>query len=306
MPRVTVLLTCYNHLDFLSACLDSVRAQTYQDYEIIVLDDGSVDGTREYLARLPADPQMKIVLNEKNLGTYGTLNAGLHLAKGELVAILNDDDVWEPEKLAQQVDLLDANPRVGLVHTNGAFIDGSGARVEGEPLGFEFPRTETGDVYLDLVYANKIIASAVLVRRECFDSLGLFNPDYFGSGDWEMWLRIAEKWDVGYIDERLTYYRVHGTNASHNLEKIWKDDERLRIWLDERLAHPKKSYGTTMLQKARAHNLACLGTVLTLNGHPKAGRNAYARSLHLDPGRWRSRLRWVATFLPKSWFRRLL
>src|SRR5207302_734559 len=86
---------------------------------------------------------------------------------------------------------------------------------EGAPLGFEFPRTETGDVLLSLLYANKIIASAALVRRECFEALGNFNEAYFGSGDWEMWLRIAEQYEVGFVPEPLTFYRVHGRLKSY-------------------------------------------------------------------------------------------
>jgi hypothetical protein len=228
-------------------------------------------------------------------------------ASGEFIAVLNDDDVWLPAKLEMQLALMDRYPKVGLVHSDGAFIDGKGEKLEGNPLGFEFPRTETGDVLLDLVYQNKIIASAALVRRECFERLGTFNEAYFGSGDWEMWLRIAEAYDIGYVDEPLTLYRVHGTNASHKLERIWRDDLKLREWLAERLAnYDEGRYDAQGLVRAQAHNWACIGTVRTLNGDPKGGRAAYSRSLTILPGRLKSRLRWLATFLPRSLFRKLI
>lgn len=305
MPRVSVLLTCYNHLAYLPACVESVRAQTLSDVEVLALDDGSTDGTREWLQEHARD--WTLIFNERNLGTYGTLNVGLERAAGEFVAVLNDDDLWAPGKLEAQVALMDAHPEVGLVHTDGGFIDGSGAPLEGSPLGFEFPRTETGNVLADLLYQNKIIASAVLARRECFDALGGFNEAYFGSGDWEMWLRIAERWDVGFVAEPLTFYRVHGANASHRLERIWKDDERLRDWIEtrrdalrERVPDPER------LRRALAHNAACLGTVRTLNGDPAGGRRAYALSVRREPGRLKSWLRYAATFLPRSVFRKLL
>lgn len=302
MPRVSILLTCYNHFAYLPTCWQGVVDQTYRDFEIIALDDGSTDGTRQWLSK--REGEARIVLNEENLGTYATLNRGLEAANGEFVAILNDDDVWLPTKLEQQIALLERFPRVGLVHTDGYFIDGAGNRLEGSPLGFEFPRTESGDVFLDLAYQNKIIASAALVRRECFEELGGFDGSYFGSGDWQMWLRIAERWEIGYVGQPLTLYRVHGENASHKLERIWRDDQRLREWLAPKL-DSATAYDAARLSRAKAHNWACLGTVRMLNGDPRGARAAFAASLREQPGRLKSALRWAATFLPRSAFRRL-
>lgn len=304
MPRVSVLLTCYNHIRYLPDCVEGVFSQTFRDLEVIAVDDGSTDGTREWLSACPRP--ITCVFNDDNLGTYASLNVGLSKATGEFVAILNDDDLWAPTKLDRQIELFERHPQIGLVHTDGWFIDGEGKRLEGAPLGFEFPRTETGDVLIDLMYANKIIASAALVRRSCFEELGGFNEQYFGSGDWEMWYRIAEKYLVGFVAEPLTFYRVHGANASHKLDRIWQDDERLRRWIASRApAYSDRGYGKR-LTKALAHNQACLGTVLTLNGKPVEGRRAYAESIRLDPLRLKSYLRWCAAFLPRSVFRKLL
>ncbi|HZH98846.1 MAG TPA: glycosyltransferase [Fimbriimonadaceae bacterium] len=305
MAKVSVLLTCYNHISYLPEAYAAVRAQTHQDLKIIAIDDGSSDGTREWL-RAHAD-EMRLIFNETNLGTYASLNVALAEATGEYIAILNDDDVWAPEKLERQLELFAKHPKIGLVHTDGGFIDGEGKPMSGSPLGFEFPRTETGDVLLSLLYANKIIASAVLIRRECFERLGGFNEAYFGSGDWEMWLRIAEHYDIGFVPEPLTFYRVHGANASHKLERIWRDDEMLREWIRSRYSsYEEKGYNEQVLRSAEAHNEACLGTVKALNGDPAGGRKAFARSLRYQPSRFKSYLRWLATYLPRPLFRRLL
>ena len=122
MPRVSILLTCYNHLRHLKIAIDSIKAQTFTDYEIVALDDGSTDGTREWLTQLQQDePTLPIALyfNEENLGTYGTLNRGLDVARGEYIAEFNDDDVWMPTKLEKQVAMLDRDQKIGLVHTGG-------------------------------------------------------------------------------------------------------------------------------------------------------------------------------------------
>ncbi len=303
MPRVSILLTCYNHVKYIPVALESIRSQTFTDYEVIALDDGSTDGTREWLAQQTG---IKVVFNEENLGTYGTLNKGLDLATGEFIAVFNDDDVWMPTKLERQVAILDANPKVGLVHTEGEFIDGEGKIFEGEPLGFKFPRFETGDILLDLVYENKIIASAALFRRSIVDEIGGFNEHYFGSGDWEMWFRIAELYHVGCVNEKLSQYRVHGANASHKLEKIWRDDARLRDWMIPRLEDLGDRFPKDKTQAAIAHCWAALGTVRMLNGDTKASREAYKASMHIMPGRIKNYLRYAATFLGPKVFRKLL
>lgn len=301
MPRVSILLTCYNHIRYLPDAWKSVTSQTYTDWELIAIDDGSMDGTRKWL--LEHQSEAKVILNESNLGTYGSLNRALSEAKGEIIAILNDDDLWAPNKLEEQLNLLDSHPEVGLVHTDGWFIDGDGKKREDSPLGFDFPRFETGELLAPLLYQNKIIASAALVRRTCFDELGGFNESYFGSGDWEMWLRIAEKWQVGCVAKPLTFYRVHGENASHKLERIWKDDQMLREWI----ATKEKDWASkTNIRSAMAHNYAALGTVRTLNGDPQGGRAAYAQSMRRSPARLKSYMRWITTWLPRQWFRKLL
>ena len=303
MARVSVLLTCYNHLKFLPQALDSVRAQSYRDFEVLAIDDGSTDGTREWLAQ---QKEIRTVFNVRNLGTYGALNEALEHTSGELVAILNDDDVWLPEKLEKQVQLLDSDPQGGIVHTGGKFIDGEGKETPGNPLGFRFPTFKTGDILLGLVYENKIIASAALVRRECFERLGGFDHDYFGSGDWQMWYRIAEAYWAGFVVEPLTLYRVHGANASHKLDRIWQDDQRLREWMLTREETLQSRFTPGEVRAAAAFNWAALGTVQTLNGDPAAGRRAYVESIKRSPLRLKSYLRWLATYLPREQFKRTL
>ncbi len=309
MPRVSIVLTCYNHLRHLKIAIDCIRAQTYTDYEIVALDDGSTDGTREWLAQLQReDPGLPLHLyfNEQNIGTYATLNRGLEVSTGEFIAEFNDDDVWLPTKLEKQVAMLDAHPEIGLVHTGGYFIDDEGNELEENPLKFAWPKTSTGDVLLELVPHNKIIASSVMSRRECFEKVGKFNTEYFGSGDWEMWYRIAEQFHIGHIDEPLTLYRVHAGSASHYTEKIARDDVRIREWMAERIpGYTAKGYDQATLRKLQSHVLACCGTSRIWLGEPQQGRRHYVESIKLTPMRIKSYLRLAASFLPRKWFRAL-
>lgn len=307
MPKVTVLLTCYNHLRYLPAALDGILGQTFKDFEILALDDGSRDGSREWLKEREAEGKLRCILNEKNLGTYATLNVGLGAATGDYIAILNDDDLWAASKLQKQVDMLEADDKIGLVHTGGWFIGEDGNRLaDPAPLGFVYPSTPTGDVLaLEILY-NHIITSSVLIRRVCFETCGPFDPSFFGSGDWQMWLRISQKYHIGYADEPFAFYRVHGQNASHQKDKINEDDARIREWItgwqsdfSDRMSKEPE------LKAAFAHNWACLGTERTWAGNASGGRAAYSQAIKMMPGRFKSYLRWIATFLPKSMFRKL-
>jgi glycosyltransferase involved in cell wall biosynthesis len=298
-PRVSILLTCYNHIRFLPAAYQSILDQTFADYEILAVDDGSKDGTREWLKSREGE-KLRLIFNEKNLGTYAALNVGVRESAGEYMAIFNDDDLWAPGKLEAQVAMLDRHPNYGLSHTGGWFIDGEGNKhPETAPLGFPFPHLESGEVLANLMDHNQIITSSVLVRRQAFEKSGVFDEAFYGCGDWHMWLRIAQQYQIGFVDEPMTFYRVHGSNAALNDEKMFEDGKRIREWIstwDENRSE---------LNAAFAHNWACLGTERTWLGDKKGGRFAYRQSLKRMPGRLKTYLRLAATFLPQSAFRKL-
>lgn len=289
---VSVLLTCYNHLEYLPAAYESILAQSFGDFEILALDDGSSDGSREWLES-QSDPRLRRIFNAANLGTYGSLNVGLEQAKGELVAVLNDDDVWMPSKLERQVATMASNPAVVLSHTGGRFIDSNGEPLaDPAPLGFPFPTGPSGKILEELVYRNQIIISSAMFRREAARSVGSFDPGFYGCGDWHLWLRLAKVGETEFEPGDLTLYRVHGSNATHNRTKMLEDDRRVREWISAWEAdYPD-------LKRAFAHNWAALGAERSLLGDRSGAREAYRRSLALAPKRWKSRLRLWSTYLP--------
>ncbi len=297
MPTVSVLIPSYNHARFLPQCLQSVFDQTYTDYEIVVVDDGSRDNSVEILQSY--GDRIRLFVQE-NRGTYPTLNRLIAESQGKYLAVLNSDDLWAPTKLEKQVAVLDQKPEVGLVHTGGHFIDGEGKVKPGNPLGFEWPRTPSGNIIEALVRCNKIIASSVLIRRECFERLGGFREDLFGSGDWEMWFRVALHYDIAFVDEPLTMYRVHGENASFQHRRVYEDDVKVRT--ETIHAHEselwRRANSPQAMRLALAHSYACLGTEYALLGDRASARRAYLRSLQLYPLRFKSVLRLLLTFLP--------
>jgi glycosyltransferase involved in cell wall biosynthesis len=303
MPRVSVLLTSYNHIDHLPLGLESIRSQGFSDYEIIAVDDGSTDGSREFLREQTG---LKLIETESNSGTYAALNQAVAAASGEFVAIFNDDDLWAPEKLSQQVEALDQNPKAALCSTGGQFIDSDGHELQGTPLGFAFPSHRTGDILLDLVRANCMITSSVMIRREELVKVGGFEESLFGSADWLTWLALCENNEAAFVDAPLTSYRVHAGSASLNRDKVWQDDEKIRTWISTRIPlWLEKGYSEQELRSAEAHNWAALGTAKTLNGKKAEGRECYAKALSLEPTLKRKIWK-AASALPKSLFKRLV
>lgn len=294
MPRVSILLTCYNHLSYLPAALESIRAQTFADYEIIAIDDGSTDGSRDFLS---AQSDVKCIFNPTNLGTYDSLNVGLGEAKGEFLAILNDDDFWGVNKLADQVAFMDAHPEVGIVHSGGGFVDSFGAERLDNPLGFDYPVFETGEVLPRLIRANQFIVSAVMLRTSVVRQVGEFNPHYFGHGDWEYWWRMCEVSQAGFVPGPHTFYRLHDSQASQNSTKIWNDDERLRHFMLGRLDEVESRFSPDDLKLAKAFLWAAAGHAAHLLGDQKRARASFVSSLHYHPTRLKTYARYLATFL---------
>jgi len=212
VPRVSILIPSFNHAQFLEECLASVRAQSFQDYEIVLVDDRSTDESFELAQRLL--PDGKVMLNHENLGTYGTQSQALAMASGDLIAILNSDDVWAGTKLAKQVALLDAHLDYSACVVQGQQIDEKGAL--GEVQGVDFANLER-----ELLYRNNVLASGVLFRRA-----GLrFCSDLRYSGDWVALFEASRRGKIGVVDEVLTYWRQHSHNtyrasAAQALEEI--------------------------------------------------------------------------------------
>lgn len=303
MPRVTVLLTSYNHLTFLPEAVESVRRQTLRDFELLVLDDGSTDGSREWIAANV--PPGEVFFAEQNLGTYGLLNAGLERSSGEWVAILNDDDFWLEEKLARQMALADSEPRLGLIGATGHFVDGHGQRIAAD-LGIVYEPMPPGDHFATLVLTNAFVTSSVVFRRGALGRETRFDSSLYGLGDYGLWLRIAEQWWCAKAEGDLVGYRFHPGQASRQESRLVEETSRLHERLFSRRA---ELLGERRNDPALVQSLALLaaqlGTQRMWRGDRRGAREAYRASLELDPGRSKTRLRLALTFLPASVFKLL-
>jgi glycosyltransferase involved in cell wall biosynthesis len=220
MPRISVLIPAYNAMNYLPETMENVLSQTFTDFEVIVVNDGSSDATEQWVSQIK-DPRVRLITQE-NQGLAGARNTGIAHAKGEYITFLDADDLWEPTKLEKQLRVLEENPEVALVYTWVAFIDEMG-----KPTGRVFKNQAEGDVWKNLTEHNIVESGSVaMVRRSCFEDIGLFDRN-LGSylEDWDMWLRIASRYPFKVVKEPLVYYRQLSGSASRNWEAMARSFE---------------------------------------------------------------------------------
>ena len=249
MPRVSIVVPSYNYAAYLGECMRSVLEQRFTDLELVVVDDGSTDGSREVVESFLGDPRVVLVAHERNQGHIRAVNDGFRRATGEYVAHIGADDFWHPELLARTVPLLDAHPRVGLAHTNYRMVDGDG-RVTSE-RGTNVPYADgfRGDALPHLLFENYIPPVAAVFRREALAWVGgEFSEAIPFSEDWRLWLAIARRREVAYVDAPLATYRVHGRNLHSALLRSHRAEAADRMILDEVFADPGLSPAARALE----------------------------------------------------------
>jgi glycosyltransferase involved in cell wall biosynthesis len=225
MPRVSIVVPNYNHERYLTARLDSVFAQTYRDYEVILLDDCSTDRSAELLAAYAERPRVaELVLNQSNLGPFGQWQLGMAKAKGEYLWIAESDDVAEPAFLERMVAALDRRPTVGVAYCQSQVIDEGGQILfdnrrwtnDLDPELWDTPFQIEGTRALRdfFVFKNVIPnASAVLFRRELFERVSPEIAEFRYTGDWLAWTDILRNCDLYFTPELLNRFRHHAQST---------------------------------------------------------------------------------------------
>jgi glycosyltransferase involved in cell wall biosynthesis len=301
LSEVAVVLPCYNAANYLARALDSVLAQTHPDFRIYVVDDGSTDETAKILQRYSA---YAVPFHQEHLGQAAARNRGIAMSTAPYIAFLDADDYWLPRKLEQQVAVLEQNPRVGLVCSDCATMK------DGKLSGAYFGNTKApraGKLFTRLTRECFVFTPTVVVRRRCVEEAGLFNESLVVSEDFDLWLRIAARWEVAVVPEVLAVRdtRPEGLSLSTPPEIYLQNG--IAALENVKSACKGLSPGEARaLQKAIAERYYVYGSHLLASGIRSESRTKLARALQGSPAHWRAWIKCGLSFLPGGVIRRLM
>ncbi|HEX7177448.1 MAG TPA: glycosyltransferase family 2 protein [Pyrinomonadaceae bacterium] len=279
-PKVSVITPLYNSSAFIRATLDSLRAQTYEDWESILVDDGSTDDTAEVVRPYLEDARFRLIRQE-NRGIAGARNTAIQAASGKWVCLLDHDDRWLPRKLEKQIAF--AREHSFDITCTDAFIVTENERwvySRGFPeVAAEVQRAAhdpSVDVFGLLIKLDFLCASSVMIRRTLFDERGLLDPSAVPADDYEMWLRCLPEAKLGFLGEPLIEYMVHANNYSRDEPRMI--EQAIRVLQLHRKRHALSALRRRQFDESLAYQFGLLFKKLSLD---RSKAYALTRSLSL-------------------------
>lgn len=283
MPLVSVIVPAHNAEAHLPAALASVCAQSYRELEILVVDDGSSDSTASIVRRMSQTDTRIRLLSQENSGVASARNHGIEASEGEFIAPLDADDIWYPDKIKRQMEvMLGADEELGLVYCGWDIIS-----EKGDPQTRRGnPSLVTGDLSETLIWRNPIgCASTPLIRRSCFDRIGLYDTSMFEKGcqgceDWDLYLRLAEYYRFEAVPETLLAYRRGKQSMSASTERMEASYEVMM----NRLRRRRPGIAPRLYRKSRQHYHVYLAGVSSRSGNKLGAFRHLGIALASDPG----------------------
>ncbi len=310
MPRISVIIPTYNRAGFVREAIESVLRQTYRDLEVIVVDDGSIDNTKEVVSNYE-DPRVRYIYQE-NQGVSGALNTGIKAAQAEYIAMLASDNVLFKDALQKCIDFMDPHPEVGFCYGQIFTMDGRGHLLRSKKLiGPKTTYISDGNDEIIRLLLGEPSIGYFIVRTACFENIGLFNTTLRMSEDWDMLFRLAKSYSVGLLAEPLGIVREHNQSMTAKngveivkkahtavLESIFNDPEVGPLYAHMRR---KAHFGLYCLLARVAARTGHKGPALlyvftALKTYPKSLMEKKGRSILIRTGK---------SFLPR-WLKRFI
>lgn len=217
-PKVTVIMPAFNMQLYIDEAIRSVLGQTYKNWELIIINDGSTDGTEDIARKYLSDPRI-VYIKQENKGLSAARNIGIRTSSGELIAFLDSDDFWLDNKLELQVRYFVKHPKAAILHSACSILRANKLYTPLKYVTF-FSWRLKGFIYKKLLDENIISVLTVILRKEILSDVGLFDEKLWGGEDWDLWLRISRKYKIGFINKILAVYRYNSSGMTKNLEKF--------------------------------------------------------------------------------------
>ena len=225
MPKVSVVIPTYNLAHFIAEAIQSILGQTFSEFEVIAVDDGSTDNTKDVVNSFK-DPRIRYIYQE-NHGVSAARNTGIQASSSEYIAFLDSDDVLMENALEKGAQVLERHPEVGFSYGQEYLMDERRRvfHLRKQRHKYSYVREGIEEIKEFLLHGNYVCTSTVMARRRCLYDVGLFDPTFRpGSEDFDLWVRLAKRYAVAYIAEPLVKYRIHpdSIGATRKLDEIEK------------------------------------------------------------------------------------
>jgi glycosyltransferase involved in cell wall biosynthesis len=304
-PRVTVLMSAYNSESYIRQAIESILAQTYTNFEFLIINDGSTDSTLKHIKAFK-DTRIRLI-SRKNKGLVASLNEGIELARGEFIARQDSDDTSVPERLAKEVAFLDSHPSVAMVGSNYTIMDSK----KWEPIVTTNVFTHPKDLKLTQITCNQYGHGSVMMRTEAVRKLNGYDSSVGYVEDYDLWTRLSQAYDIANIVEPLYLYRRNeGGITQQNLELQVKQtfavrDNAFKYYLTHRRRYSPLFYkpSGTEYRRRKATLYRDLAYLYRVNGRPFGALRMMALALFLQP-RNEKNYRYIRYVLDRSRFDR--
>lgn len=300
-PKVSIIVPSYNRAEFLAATLDSIRAQTFKDWELIFIDDGSTDNTEAIVKDYSKQDYRIKYFKQENSERAVARTHGMRLAIADLICLVDSDDLWYPEKLEKQIAVMENDPELVFCYASVNRID-----MQGKPVKAAARQHQgaSGFIFFDLLERNFIPSVTPMFRKWAFEKVGGQETSFIPYEDWDFWLRLSRLGKFHHISQPLGDYRLHPGQSVQNVKaekveevtlKVLENNTNLEnfdlkaymnlIGEDQDLAHfIQESFSLVVNNAFSLAHLRCAYWYI-INGKTKIARKHLSKSLELNPGR---------------------
>jgi glycosyltransferase involved in cell wall biosynthesis len=285
-PQISVIIPTKDRVDYIAEAIESVLKQTFQDFEILIIDGSSTDATKNILRNFTDTRILYFPQNGKK-SLAGARNIGIKQSHGKFIAFLDDDDLWMPRKLEKQVAVLRQNQSYGLVYTSHSFVMQS----DGKVIGLYNRPTVDGFIYPRILEINLVgNCNGVLARKKCFET-ELFDENLLALEDWDMWIRLGKKFPFKHIDEPLEAYRLHLKRMTRGYFQVLRASKIIFNKLSEDIHS-----SANRCEASRCWHLL-LGLAYLQSGYEANAREEYAIAIRMSPRSVGGYIRFLSSFI---------